>query len=132
MYEVNKGAKEKEIYDRLDTVARRSRHAGSAYVRTSLDSFFIVGPTGGHHLCISHQPMGMNMNELRRAFGGRLPKSIFKIVMINILLAVDFLHTEARVIHTGKQLFMISNQKILMTMSLIRHTTKQHINQNRR
>jgi hypothetical protein len=48
-------------------------------------------------------PMSVSLQTLRNRFPGRrLPEALLKSVATHLLLALDFLHVEARVIHTGK------------------------------
>lgn len=79
-----------------------NEHPGRAAVRQLLDSFDVAGPDGSHR-CLVHPPLWeslltfQNRNPVRR-----LPKPIMALSLYRVFLALDFLHTECRLIHTGK------------------------------
>ena len=53
--------------------------------------------------CLVHKPMAMNLAALQRKLSGdRLPENLLKLVLKHVLLPLDFLHSEAQVIHTGE------------------------------
>lgn len=91
-----------QVYNHLNKIW--TRHIGAKLIRTSKDAFDIGVSDNDWHQCIVHSPMAMNMMDFRELLGGRIPKSIFKMSFIHILLALDFLHTEAKLVHTGKRL----------------------------
>jgi serine/threonine-protein kinase SRPK3 len=68
-----------------------------------LDMFQIRSPDGhGIHTCLIHPPLGISLDQLTPL----LPESVMSSSMVrttirNVLAALDFLHTEAGVIHTG-------------------------------
>ena len=75
-------------------------HPGSQMVRRKLDSFALpreIGP----HTCIAHSPLSLTMRDIRNMAGGQIPSSILKPMMYGLLLALDYLHSEAHVVHTG-------------------------------
>ena len=79
----------------------KSRHDGSLLVRKLLDSFEING-SGGRHQCLVHEPLGTGLSRLRSIFPSRrLPEDILKALIIHVLQALDFLHSEAGIIHAG-------------------------------
>ncbi|KAJ5248563.1 protein kinase [Penicillium chermesinum] len=54
--------------------------------------------------CLVHPPLAMSICELRnRIIEKVLPADLLKPTLIHILLALDFLHTEAKVTHTDIQ-----------------------------
>ena len=92
--------RELEVYKHLNSMT--TSHSGSLLVRTALDSFELT-TSGGKYQCLVHKPLGMSMSALRnRTLLGKLPEHLLKLTLIHILHALDFLHTEAGVIHTGK------------------------------
>lgn len=93
------GRRELEVYRHLNSMT--TAHVGCTLVRTALDNFDISTPKG-NHLCLIHKPLGMSLAGLKgRAPGKRIPEELLKLTLIHIFHALDFLHTEARVIHTG-------------------------------
>lgn len=98
------GKREKEIYNHLTTL--NSTHTGSSLVRNALDDFQLKSSDNScSYQCLVHTPLAMSLFELRNRTAARvLPENLLKPTLIHILLALDFLHTEAGVIHTGKVL----------------------------
>lgn len=95
----SEGERELEAYKRLD--AARSSHDGAMLVRTALDSFQI-GTTRGFFQCLVHKPLGISLRDLRLRFATKvLPEKLLKLALLHLLLALDYLHTEAGMIHTG-------------------------------
>ncbi len=70
-------------------------------VRLALDEFELPGKRGSH-VCLIYQPLGLSLKDIRNIAGGRIPENILKSTAYGILLALDFLHAEAKVVHTGK------------------------------
>lgn len=67
-----------------------------------LDSFEVAGPHG-RHVCLVHQPLGMSLYDLKmRARGKVFSKDVLKTAVRKLLAALDYLHKEAHVIHTGE------------------------------
>ncbi|KAL4779793.1 kinase-like domain-containing protein [Aspergillus varians] len=75
-------------------------HEGWYFVRTLLDSFSLEGASGGH-LCLVFDPLRESLGRYcRRWENGVMPPQIFKIVLQMVLHALDYLHSECRVVHT--------------------------------
>ncbi len=94
----------------------RTRHAGRPHVRTLLDQFELTHPEQAASStpqstdpvlsrpfqCLVHKPMLMSLFAFRNSLRGKkLPEDLLKLVLQYILTAVDYLHSEAKVIHTG-------------------------------
>lgn len=79
-----------------------TQHPGSALVRSALDAFTI--PRGrGEHLCLVQRPMWDSFNDIiYRNPEQRFSEDLLKAGLQTVLLALDFLHTECRLVHTGK------------------------------
>src|SRR4051812_46856037 len=91
--------REIQVFKHLNSI--KSRHKGSLLVRKMLDSFEIVG-SGGRHQCLVHESLGTSLSRFRSVFpSNRLPEDILKMFVIHILLSLDFLHSEAGIIHAG-------------------------------
>lgn len=77
------------------------KHAGHKYVRSLLDSFDVDGPEDKHR-CLVHPPLWESVlaflfrNPIRR-----LPTPVLVVVLHRLFLALDYLHTECKIIHTG-------------------------------
>ncbi|KAJ9214878.1 hypothetical protein DTO166G4_3470 [Paecilomyces variotii] len=96
-------ARETEIYKHLRTI--QSNHAGLLCLRSLIDNFQIQSPYGhGVHTCLVHPPLGISLGQLTPLLPDRVMSSaMVRTTIRNILAALDFLHTEARVIHTDLQ-----------------------------
>lgn len=82
-------------------IERFSRHPGRKAVRSLLDSFNIDGPDDKHQ-CLVHHPLFESVWEfLHRNPVQRLPEPIVAFTLHRLFLALDYLHTECKVIHTG-------------------------------
>ncbi|KAJ5655507.1 Serine protein kinase [Penicillium longicatenatum] len=95
------GEREKGIYDHLRSI--KSSHIGSTLVRRALDDFQLRSADNEHsYQCLVHPPLGMGLHELmNRAKGKHLPAELVKPAVLQVLFALDFLHTEAGVVHAG-------------------------------
>jgi serine/threonine-protein kinase SRPK3 len=52
--------------------------------------------------CSVHPPLAISVKAFRRLLPRRvLPVGLLKEVLKHLLISLDFLHTEAKVIHTG-------------------------------
>jgi len=50
-----------------------------------------------------HKPLGLRISDFQALVPGeRLPQVILKLTLKHILLALDFLHSECNLAHTGK------------------------------
>lgn len=91
---------ELNMYKHIGSIAASSKHPGRHAVRTMLDSFKIDGPDGEHY-CLVHPPLWDSVKAfLARNPIGRLPPPVLGIVLQRLFLALDFLHTECRLVHT--------------------------------
>ncbi|KAJ6150677.1 protein kinase [Penicillium chermesinum] len=97
------GKREKEVYQHLRSI--QSSHKGSVLVRRAIDDFLIRSVDKKYsYQCLVHPPLAMSICELRnRIIEKVLPADLLKPTLIHILLALDFLHTEAKVTHTDIQ-----------------------------
>ncbi|QLI65411.1 Dual specificity protein kinase [Metarhizium brunneum] len=86
-------------------------HEGLSHIRTPIDVFNLQGECGTH-TCLVFEPM----RETLFQFQQRLPRQrlgppIFKAYMFCLLQALDYLHTECRLIHTD-----IKDDNIMVTL----------------
>ena len=80
----------------------KTTHSGSLLVRQLLDDFQ-VNSKNGVFQCVVHPPLAISIKAFRRMFPDwALPTNIVKLVLKHLLLGLDFLHTKAKVIHTGE------------------------------
>ena len=110
--------RELAAYSHLDTIT--TSNPGGLLVRELLDSFRATGPTGEYH-CLVHEPLGMSMETLRQLGPGRkLPENVLKLFLIHLLRALDFLHTDAEMIHAG---ISISPELLASSPAMLRWIT---------
>jgi serine/threonine-protein kinase SRPK3 len=94
----NRVADEIGILQLISERAQTTIHPGRNHVVTLLDSFELVS-AHGRHLCLVHEAMG-SFTDLFQP-GRKLPVPVVKDVTKQLLQALDFLHGQCRVIHTG-------------------------------
>jgi hypothetical protein len=122
---------ELKMYQRMERGSRT--HPGRKAVRSLLDSFEVDGPDEKHR-CLVHPPLWESvLTFLHRNPVRRLPKPVLAFVLRRLFLALDFLHTECQIIHTGlcidfSSLFLSSAYLRLA----IRHQGRQHHVRHRR
>mgnify|MGYP002718555207 FL=1 len=89
-----------EVYKQLNQ--GRSWHPGHAHVRKALD-IFTIPSSGGNHPCLVQNPMwGSFRDLLYRNPNHRFTEDLLKPGLMQIFLALDYLHTECKLVHTGK------------------------------
>ncbi|PGH28292.1 hypothetical protein AJ80_00183 [Polytolypa hystricis UAMH7299] len=89
--------RELKIYTHLTKV--NSTHAGQSLIRELYASFDLQGPVGRHQ-CLILQPMHMTLLDMMRLNPKPFDRPLLKMILRRLLLALDFLHTEAEVVHT--------------------------------
>ena len=78
-------------------------HPGQAQIQ-SLYGTFELESASGHHQCLLQPPMGGSLSHLVMMNGGPLELPAIKVLLRQLLLALDSLHEEAEVIHTDIKL----------------------------
>lgn len=88
-----------KIYKRMETGSKT--HPGRDAVRSLLDSFDVDGSEDKHR-CLVHPPLWESvLTFLHRNPVRRLPSPVLAFVLQRLFLALDYLHTECRIVHTG-------------------------------
>ncbi|OQD60225.1 hypothetical protein PENPOL_c026G10422 [Penicillium polonicum] len=92
-----------EIYNHLRAI--QSDHAGQTCLRPLIEIFDIRSPDGNRvHNCLVHPPLGISLDQLTQLLpDGVMSSAMIRTTIRNVLAALDFLHTEAQVIHTDLQ-----------------------------
>nr|KMM69727.1 hypothetical protein CPAG_06041 [Coccidioides posadasii RMSCC 3488] len=85
------------VYEHLSKV--KSSHPGQGYIRELYDTFEISSPYGCHQ-CLIQQPMHLSILDMMRLNPDPLNLSLLREILKGILTGLDFLHTEANIIHT--------------------------------
>ncbi|EZF23002.1 CMGC/SRPK protein kinase [Trichophyton rubrum D6] len=89
---------ELRMYKRMEKASRS--HPGRNAVRSLIDSFDING-SEEKHKCLVHPPLWENLlTFLHRNPVRRLPPPLLACVLQRLFSALDYLHTECRIIHT--------------------------------
>lgn len=79
----------------------KTNHPGSSLVRKMIEEFEITGPSGSHQ-CIVYEPLLTSLLHFQATLKPQsLPEDLLKGALQQLLLALDYLHSEAHVIHTG-------------------------------
>lgn len=90
---------EVRVLDHLSNI--RSNHPGSSLVRKMIDKFELTGPRGVKQ-CIVYEPLLTSLLHFQAILDPKsLPEDLLKGALQQLLLALDYLNSEARVIHTG-------------------------------
>ncbi|PIG79648.1 hypothetical protein AARAC_001471 [Aspergillus arachidicola] len=94
--------RELRIYKQINGVG--TKHPGRNVICKLLDHFDIQGPHG-RHVCLVHQPLGTNADVLvKMSPGHAMILDDMKPGIRQLLVALDFLHSECHIIHTDLQL----------------------------
>jgi len=92
---------EKEIESHI--TQQNPEHRGRVILRTCLDDVEVTGPEG-RHICLVYEPMREPIWILQRRFvDRRIPLPIAKAYIYFLLAGLDYLHSECKVVHSGKQ-----------------------------
>jgi non-specific serine/threonine protein kinase len=93
---------EVRVYEHLSKI--ESSHPGQGLLRELYDTFELAGPSGENQ-CLVLQPMHMILPEMMKLNPKPFDMPLLKMTVRRVLLALDFLHSEAGVVHTGKPFF---------------------------
>lgn len=97
-----------EIYKQL---SKTSQHPGREHVREALDSFTLSRP-GGDHQCLVQKPLWESLHDLHYVMPhARLEVDILKSAIKQMLLALDFIHTECKLVHTGTPYLKVNEKR---------------------
>ncbi|KAK2790212.1 hypothetical protein FQN52_005707 [Onygenales sp. PD_12] len=91
------------MYERINAIAAKSKHSGYEDIRKFITSFEVQGPHA-KHICIVQQALGITMDRLLPYLkNNSLTLEAVKPFLRQLLFALDFLHTQAGIIHTDLQ-----------------------------
>ncbi|KAJ5200125.1 hypothetical protein N7472_005329 [Penicillium cf. griseofulvum] len=97
-----RNTEEFEIYKLLNK--GNISHPGYPHMRTALDRFAIAHH-GNYHHCLVQKPMwGSFRDLLYRNPTHRFTEALLKVGLKQVFLALDYLHTECKLVHTGTNL----------------------------
>lgn len=81
--------------------ATQALHAGAHFVRTLLDSFVIRGRAGTHQ-CLVMEPLLASLHDLQQTLNPKsLTEDMLKTSLQQVFAGLDYLHSKAKVVHTG-------------------------------
>ncbi|OBT52082.1 hypothetical protein VE04_07674 [Pseudogymnoascus sp. 24MN13] len=127
--------REIDAYKHLDTLT--TSHVGALLIRDMADSFDISN-AHGKYPCIVHKPLSISLAQLRsKCPNRRLPVNVLKPALVHIFLALDFLHSEANMVHTDLQerniILGIEDDSILeeFARSELRHPSPRKVDGDR-
>ena len=90
-----------KIYDRLSKL--ETTHSGQRYIRELYEAFEISGPYGNHQ-CLVQAPMHLSVLDMLKSRREPFGLLLLKLTLLRLLEALDFLHGEAEIVHTGTPL----------------------------
>jgi serine/threonine-protein kinase SRPK3 len=91
---------EERVYHHLRSI--ETDHPGATGIHSLRDSFQLPGKRGPHE-CLIHDALGLTLADIRGVSEGeKVSEQLLKPFTKYLLMALDFLHSEARVVHTGK------------------------------
>lgn len=103
-------------------IARRiaeSSHEGRGNIRRLLDSFEAVGPDG-HHIVLVFEAAQMSLRDMKLVFRqDGFDEDFIRGAIIELLKALDFLHTQGEIVHTG--IYAFTHVLPQNSSSVVRH-----------
>ncbi|KAK5128888.1 hypothetical protein LTR85_000221 [Meristemomyces frigidus] len=90
--------REQEAYDHMAGMS--TRNPGLFHLRQVKDDFDLTGPTGHEHHCFVFEPAACNIAQLTERIDGECNLGLVKWIVRSTLRALDFLHSDAHIIHT--------------------------------
>ncbi|KAI3112896.1 hypothetical protein CBS147333_3404 [Penicillium roqueforti] len=87
-----------QIYKQLNQGS--SWHPGHAHIRKDLD-IFTIPRSGGDHSCLVQKPMWESFRDLLyRNPSHRFTEDLLKAGLMQVFLALDYMHTKCKIVHT--------------------------------
>lgn len=88
---------------REKTAAAPGETVGPSRVLRLLDHFVLDNESSGQHLCFVTKPLGMDLQEVQKAFPDRrMPLPLVRHVVKQLLEGLTFIHDGCGVVHAGK------------------------------
>ncbi|KAF5967588.1 CMGC SRPK kinase [Fusarium coicis] len=88
------------VYETLSPILGNTKHPGSRNIRMLLGSFEMSGPDGRHKVLV-HEGAQMSLRHYKEVFRqDGLDEDFVKRTVKELLQALDFIHTEAELVHT--------------------------------
>ncbi|KAJ0120499.1 protein kinase [Diaporthe amygdali] len=94
--------RELPVYEHINSIKKGSKSPGKQVIRDLITHFTISGPSG-KHICLVQEPLGANLRTAQLLNPGMLDAYFIKALLCEVLEGLDFLHNEAKVVHTDIQ-----------------------------
>ncbi|RAL06582.1 kinase-like protein [Aspergillus homomorphus CBS 101889] len=112
--------REVPVYEHMDHQLRTSPHQGRHNIRRLLHSFKLFGPSGTHTVLV-FEAAQMSLRDMKLVFRqDGFDEEFVKGAVTELLQALDFLHTQANIVHTdvhpGNMLLGTYNSQLLKTL----------------
>lgn len=118
------------IYKQLNQGS--SWHPGHPYIRKALD-IFTIPSSGRNYSCLVQTPMWESFQDLLyRNSNHRFTEELLKAGLMQIFLALDYLHTECKLVHTGNTYQQDFINMRYPNLHYYRHQKRQYSPGNRR
>ncbi|KAL3457560.1 protein kinase [Aspergillus heterothallicus] len=113
---------EREVLAKVSEISRQSSHQGARCVSQLLDQFKHTGPNG-EHVCLVFDVLGHHLGfQAAKYAGGKIPIKAVKTITRQLLLGLDFLHRECKIIHTD-----LKPANILLELENASRTISQYL-----
>jgi serine/threonine-protein kinase SRPK3 len=101
----------------LKVLQKNNSHSpGYGHICHLHDSFIHQGPNG-NHICLVLEAMGLSVLDLYGALPGAMPLELLERVCKHVLYALQYLHEECGIIHTGKMFQFIRSCLFFSTLT---------------
>ncbi|EGD95605.1 CMGC protein kinase [Trichophyton tonsurans CBS 112818] len=91
-------------YEYTYCTSKSQNTRGHHILRTCLDAFELIGPKG-KHMCLVYEPMREPLWIFQKRFISRqIPLPIAKTYIFFLLVGLDYLHSESKIVHTDLKL----------------------------
>ncbi|KAF5711542.1 CMGC SRPK kinase [Fusarium mundagurra] len=106
--------RELPVYETLSPILAKSKNPGWTNIRHLLDSFEISGPDGRHKVLVM-QPAQMSLRDFKQVFrpDGGFDENLVRGAIEELLKALDFIHEEVQLVHTGNLLLGLDDDSQL-------------------
>lgn len=119
--------RELPVYEHINSIKKGSKSPGKQVIRDLITHFTISGPSG-KHICLVQEPLGANLRTAQLLNPGMLDAYFIKALLCEVLEGLDFLHNEAKVVHTGALIHGLLSQLALRSHNLTDKTDIQPSN----
>ncbi|RMY71661.1 hypothetical protein D0863_04990 [Hortaea werneckii] len=103
IHESGTSLREKDAYSQFSGL--RTSNIGYWFTRMAEDVFEISGPSGFQHTCFVFTPAACTIWEILECHGGKsINLDFIKSTLLRAIRALDFLHSDAHLIHTDVKL----------------------------